>query len=72
MEIGIYITSNVIYLGRELCLGDRVGCSSLPGKQVVTTPFAERHFLSVLWPLAGDVRRITCPFIPLTLDIHFL
>ena len=27
-------------------------------------------FLSVLWPLAGDVRRITCSFIALALDIH--
>jgi len=80
MEIGIYITANMIYLGRELCLGDRVVCSSLLRKQVVTTPFAERHFSSVLWPvdiiyvwpLAGDVRQITCSFIALTLDIHVL
>ena len=56
MEIGIYITANIIYLGRELCLGDRVVCSLLLGKRVVTTPFAERHFSSVLWPLAGDMR----------------
>ena len=27
-------------------------------------------FSSVLWPLAGDVRRITCSFIALALDIH--
>ena len=72
MEIGIYITANIIYLGRELCLGDRVVCSSLLGKRVVTTPFAERHFSSVLWTLAGDVRRITCSFIALALDIHGL
>jgi len=69
MEIGIYITANIIYLGRELCLGDRIACSSLLGKRVVTTPFAERHFSSVLWPLAGDVRR---SFIALALDIHVL
>ena len=53
MEIGIYITTNIIYLGQELCLGDRVVCSLLLGKWVVTTSFAERHFSSVLWPLAG-------------------
>jgi len=52
MEIGIYITDNIIYVGRELCMGDRVVCSSLLGKRVVTTPFAERHFSSVLWPLS--------------------
>ena len=34
--------------------------------------FAERHFSSVLWPLAGDVRQITCSFIALALDIHVL
>ena len=75
MEIGIYIIANIaniIYLGRELCLGDRVVCSSLLGKRVVTTPFAERHFSIVLWPLAGDVRRITCSFIALALGIHAL
>ena len=72
MEIGIYIAANIIYLGRELRLGDRVVCSSLLGKRVVTTPFAERHFSSVLWLLAGDVRRITCSFIALALDIHTL
>ena len=72
MEIRIYITANNIYLGRELCFGDRVVCSSLLGKQVGTTSFAERHFLSVLWPLAGDVRQITCLFIALALDIHVL
>jgi len=55
MEIGIYIAANNIYLGRELCLGDRVVCSSLLGKRVVT-PFTECHFSSVLGPLAGDVR----------------
>ena len=57
MEIGIYIAASIIYLGRELCLGDRVDCSSLLGKRVVTIPFAERHFSSVLWPLGGDVRQ---------------
>ena len=41
----------------------------LLGKRVVTTSFAERHFSSVLWPLAGDVRR---SFIVLVLDIHVL
>jgi len=56
MEIVIYIAANIIYLGRELCLGERVDCSSLLGKRVVTTPFAERHFPSVLWPLVGDVQ----------------
>ena len=72
MEIGIYITANIICLGRELCLGDRVVYSLLLGKRVVTTPFAEGHFSSVFWPLAGDVRQITCSFIALTLDIHLL
>ena len=66
----IYITANNIYLGQELCLGDRVVCSSLLGKRLVTTPFAERHFSSVLWPLARDVQRIT--YIALALDIHVL
>jgi len=68
----LYIVANIIYLGRELCLGDRVVSSSLLGKQVVTTPIAERHFSSVLWPLAGDVRQITCSFIALALDISRL
>ena len=71
MEIDIYVTANIIYLGRLLCLGDRVVCSSLLGKRVVTPPFTEHHFSSVLWPLAGDVRQITS-FIALTLDIHVL
>ena len=67
----IYITANNKYSDRELCLGDRVVCSSLLGKRLVTTPFAESHFSSVLWTLAGDVRQITS-FIALTLDIHVL
>ena len=29
MEIGIYITTNIIYLVRELYLGDRIGSFSL-------------------------------------------
>ena len=33
-------------------------------------PFAERHFSSVLWPLARDVQRIT--YTALALDIHIL
>ena len=72
MEIRIYIAANNVYLGGELRLGDRVVCSLLLGKRVVTTPFAECHFSCVLWPLAGDVRRITCSFIALALDIHVL
>ena len=72
MEIGIYIAANIRPLGRELCLGDRVVCSSLLGKRVVTQPFAERHFSSVPEPPAGDVRRKTCSFIALALDIHTL
>jgi len=59
MEIGIYITANIIYLGWELCLGDRVVCSSLLGKRVVTTPFAEHNFSSVLWPLAGGSAQLS-------------
>ena len=73
MEIGIYITANIIYVGRELCLGDRVVCSSLLGKRVVTTPFAERHFPTVLFTLASSWRcvvNITCSFTALALDIH--
>ena len=30
--IGIYVTANVIYLGRELCLGDSIGCCPLLAK----------------------------------------
>jgi len=70
MGIGIYITANIIYLVRELYLGDRIGSFSLLERWVVTAPFVGRHFPSVLWPLAGDVRRITCSFIALALDIH--
>ena len=60
----------IIYPGRELFMRDRVVCSLLLGKRVVTTPFAERHFSGVLWPLAGEVRRITCSFIALALNIR--
>ena len=70
MEIGIYTTANIIYLVRELYLGDRIGGFSLLERWVVTTLFVGRHFPSVLWPLAGDVRRINCSFIVLALDIH--
>jgi len=66
MEIGIYITANIIYLVRELYLGDH----RLLERWVVAALFVGRHFLSVLWPLAGDVRRITCSFVTLALDIH--
>ena len=70
MELGIYITANIIYLVRELYLGDRVGSFSLLERWVVAAPFVGRHFSSVLWSLAEDVRRITCSFIALALDIH--
>ena len=70
MEIGIYITANIIYLVRELHLGDRIGSFSLLERWVVATLFVGRHFPSVLWPIAGDVRRITCSFIALALDIN--
>ena len=61
---------NIIYLVRELYLGDRIGSFSLLERWVVAALFVGRHFPSVLWPLAGDVRRITCSFIALALDIH--
>ena len=32
MEIGIYITATIIYLGRELCLGVCAGCCPLLAK----------------------------------------
>ena len=70
MEIGIYITANIIYLVWELYFGDRIGSFSLLERWVVAALFVGRHFPSVLWPLAGDVRRITCSFIALALDIH--
>jgi len=70
METGIYITANIIYLVWELYLGDCRGSFSLLERWVVATLFVEHHFSSVLWPLAGDVRRKTCSFIALTLDIH--
>ena len=70
MEIGIYITANIIYLVQELYLGDRRGSFSLLERWVVATLFVERHLSCVLWLLAGDVQRITCSFIALTLDIH--
>ena len=54
----------------ELVLGDRVDCFSLLERQVVASPVVERHFPSVLSSLVGDARRITCPFIALSLDIH--
>jgi len=44
MEIGIYITANIIYLVRELYLGDRIGSFSLLERWVVATLFYERHF----------------------------
>jgi len=70
MEIRICITANIIYLVRELYLGDRIGGFSLLERWVVTSLFIECHFPSVLWPLAGDVQWITCSFIALALDIH--
>ena len=70
MEIGIYITATIIYLGRELCLGVCVGCCPLLAKWIVATPFVGRHFFCVLWLLAGDVRRMTCSFIALALEVH--
>ena len=70
MEIGIYITANIIYLVRELYLGDRIGSFSLLERWVVAALIVGRHFPSVLWPLAGDVRRITCSFVALALNIH--
>jgi len=69
MEIGIYITANIIYLGWELCLGDRVVFLTAREASCQHT-LRWMPFLSVLWPLAGDVRRITCSFIALALDIH--
>ena len=70
MEIGIYITINIVYLVRELYLGDHIGSFSLLERWVVAALFVGRHFPCVLWPLAGDVRRITYSFIALALGIH--
>jgi len=70
MEIGIYITVNIIYLVQELYSGDRIGSFSLLERWVVAALFIGRHFPSVLWPLAGNVRWITCSFIALALGIH--
>jgi len=73
MKIGTYITANIIYLGRKLYLGDRIGSFTLLERWVVAALFAGHHFSSVLWPLAGDsVRWITCSFkfIALALDFH--
>ena len=61
---------NIIYLVWELYLGHCIGSFSLLEKWVVATLFVERHFSSVLWPLVGDVRQITCSLIALTLNIH--
>jgi len=69
MEIGIYPTANIIYLVRELYLGDLIGSFSLLERWLVAALFVGCHPSSVLWPLAGDVRRITCSFIALALDI---
>ena len=57
---------------RELYLGDRIGSSSMLERGVIAALFVGRHFPSVLWPLVGDVRRITCSFIALALNIHIL
>jgi len=63
-----------MYLVRELYLGDRIIRAYrqfLAAREVSCrhtlrwTPFS-----SVLWPLAGNVRRINCSFISLALDIH--
>jgi len=70
MEISIYITANIIYLVRDLYLGDRTGSFSLLEQWVIAAFFVGRHFPSALWPLAGDVWRITCSFIALALDVH--
>ena len=70
MEIGIYISANIVYLVRELYLGDCIGSFSLLKRQVVVTPDTGRHFSGVLCLLAEGVRRITCSFIALALDIH--
>ena len=53
MEIGIYITANIIYLVRELYLGNHVARLFLIAREVVATFFVDRHFSRVLWPLAG-------------------
>ena len=64
------ITANIIYLVRELYLGDCIGSFLMLERWVITALFIERHFSSVFWPLAGDVQRITCSFIALALNIH--
>jgi len=44
MEIGIYVTSNIRYLVRELHLGYRIGSFLLLERWVVATLFVEHHF----------------------------
>jgi len=70
MEIGIYISANIIYLVRELYLGDSIGSLSLLERWVVVTPYIGCHFSRVLCLLAEDVWQITCSFIALAFDIH--
>ena len=67
MDIGIYMSANIVYLVRELCLGD---CFSLLERRVVVTPGdIGRHFSRVLCLLAEGVRRVTCSFLALAPDI---
>jgi len=44
MEVGIYITANIIYLVQELYLGDLIDSFSLLEWWVVTTLFVGCHF----------------------------
>ena len=69
MEIGIYITSNIIH-HRELYL--RRCRLFLAARESCATLFIEHHFPSVLWPLRADVDvwRITCSLVALALNIH--
>jgi len=55
MEIG---SANIVYLVRELYLGDRIGSFSLLERWVVVTLYIGRHFSGVLCLLAEGVRRI--------------
>ena len=67
------ISPLISYLVRELYLGDGVGCFSLLKRWVVTPLFVEHHFSNLLWPLAGDVRKlVTCLFISRPLSHIFV
>ena len=71
MEIGIYITATIIIISRTRAMFGSL-CRLLSTASEVNCRHTLRwtSFFCVLWLLAGDVRRMTCSFIALALEVH--